>query len=117
LFNHCVSNFVLQLEDGKGIINYVNEYIYLGVKITKDGNRDPDINDRINKGRAAITKQNGILWDREVTPKTKTHIYHDSFYSPNYNVYISGLQVRASLYIQMYHPTRCSNFSGLLLFV
>ena len=26
--------------------------------------------------RAAITKLNSILWDRDVTPKTKTHIYH-----------------------------------------
>jgi hypothetical protein len=62
--------------DGKGIINYVNEYAYLGVKITKDGNHEPEINGRINKERAGITKLNGILWDRDVTPKTKTHIYH-----------------------------------------
>jgi hypothetical protein len=44
----------LQLEDGKGIISNVNEYTYLGVKITKDGNCEPEINDRINIGRAAI---------------------------------------------------------------
>ena len=48
----------------------------MGVKITKDGNHKPEINDRINRGRAAITKLNSILWDRDVTPKTKTHIYH-----------------------------------------
>ena len=66
----------LQLEDGKGTISYVNEYTYLGVKITKDGNHEPEINDRINRGRAAITKLNSILWDRDVTPKTNTHIYH-----------------------------------------
>ena len=47
----------LQLEDEKGIINCVNEYNYLGVKITRDGNHEPEINDRINKGRAAITKR------------------------------------------------------------
>ena len=29
-----------------------------------------------NKGRTAITKLNSILWDRDVTPKTMTHIYH-----------------------------------------
>ena len=57
----------LQLEDGTGIINYVNEYTYLEVKITKDGNHEPEINDRINSGRAAITKLNSILWDRDVT--------------------------------------------------
>ena len=66
----------LQLEDGKGIISHVNEYSYLGVRITKDGNHEAEINDRINRGRAAIVKLNSILWDRDVTPKTKTHIYH-----------------------------------------
>jgi hypothetical protein len=66
----------LQLKDGKEIINYVNEYTYLGVKITRDGNHEPEINDRISNGRAAITKLTGILWDRDVTPKTETHIYH-----------------------------------------
>jgi len=66
----------LQLEDGKGIISHANEYTYLGVRITKDGNHEPEINERINKGRGAITKLNSILWDRDVTPKTKTRIYH-----------------------------------------
>jgi len=66
----------LQLEDGKEIIKHVNEYTYLGVRITKDGNHEPEINDTINREWAAITKLNSILWDRDVTPKTKTHIYH-----------------------------------------
>ena len=47
----------------------------MGVRITEDGNHEPEINDRINRGRAVITKINSILWDRDVTPKTKTHIY------------------------------------------
>jgi len=47
----------------------------LGVRIIKDGNHQPEI-DRINKGRAAISKLNSILWDHDVTSKTKTHIYH-----------------------------------------
>jgi len=42
----------------------------------KDGNHEPEINDRINRARAAITKLNSILWDRDVTTKTKTHMYH-----------------------------------------
>jgi hypothetical protein len=33
------------------------------------------MNDRINRGRAAIKKPNSFLWARDVTPKTKTHIY------------------------------------------
>jgi len=44
--------------------------------LTEDGNHEPEINDRINRRRAVITKLNSILWDRDVTPKTKTHIYH-----------------------------------------
>ena len=28
------------------------------------------------RARAAITKLNSISWDRDVTPKTKTRIYH-----------------------------------------
>ena len=38
----------LQLEDGKGTISDVSEYVCLGVRITKDGNHEPEINDRIN---------------------------------------------------------------------
>jgi hypothetical protein len=34
----------------------VNEYTYLGVRITKDGNCESEINDTINKGRADITQ-------------------------------------------------------------
>jgi len=61
----------LQVEDGRGIISHVNEYIYLGVRIIKDGNHEPEINDRINTGRAA----NSILWDRDVIPKAKTQFF------------------------------------------
>jgi len=61
----------LQLQDGKGIISHVNEYTYLGVRITKDGNHKPEINDRINRGRAAITMLSSILWDRNLTPKQR----------------------------------------------
>jgi hypothetical protein len=66
----------LQLEYGKETISHVSETIYLGVRINKDGNHEPEIDDRISKGRAAISKLNSILWDSDVTPKTKTHIYH-----------------------------------------
>jgi hypothetical protein len=46
----------LQLEDWKGIISHVNEYTYLGVRITKDGNHEPEINDRINKRTSRYNK-------------------------------------------------------------
>jgi hypothetical protein len=59
------------------IISHVNGYnYYLGVRITKDGNHEPEIYERINKGRAATTKLNSILWDRDMILKTKTYIYH-----------------------------------------
>ena len=66
----------LQLEDGKWLISHVNEYTYLGVKINKDRNYEPEIKDKVNRERAAITKLNSILWDRYLTPTNKTHIYH-----------------------------------------
>ena len=37
----------LQLQDEKGIISHVNEYTYLEVGITKDGNHEPEINDKL----------------------------------------------------------------------
>jgi hypothetical protein len=51
----------LQLEDRKGVISHVNEYTYLGGRMTKNGNHEPEINDGINRGRAAITKLNSIF--------------------------------------------------------
>jgi hypothetical protein len=68
----------LQLEDGKGTINHVSENIYLGVRITKDGNHEPEINDRINRGRAAISKLKSILWDRDVTSKPDSYLSYNS---------------------------------------
>ena len=65
----------LKLEDVKGTISHVNEQVYLGVRITKDGNHEPNI-DSINKRPAAISKLNSFLWDRDVTSKAKTHIFH-----------------------------------------
>jgi hypothetical protein len=38
----------------------------------------------IYRGQAAVTKLNSILWDHDVTPKTKTHIYHAVVKSSNY---------------------------------
>jgi hypothetical protein len=65
---------ILGTVEGQGGFILYEEY-HKG-RITKDGNHEPELNGRINRGRAAITKLNSILWDRDVTPKTKTHIYH-----------------------------------------
>ena len=69
----------LQLEDGQGTISRVSEYVYLGVRITKDGNHEPEINDKINRGQAAMSKLNSNLWDRDVTSKTKNECNKVSF--------------------------------------
>ena len=36
----------LHFEEGKGTISHVKEYTYLWVRITKDGNCEPEINDK-----------------------------------------------------------------------
>jgi hypothetical protein len=46
----------LHREDGKGTISHLSENMYLRVRITKDGNHEPEISYRINRGRAAISK-------------------------------------------------------------
>jgi hypothetical protein len=66
----------MHLEDGKGKINHVNEHTYFGVRMSEDVNHEPEINYRIRRERAAVSKLNSILWDSDVTSKTKTHIYH-----------------------------------------
>jgi hypothetical protein len=38
----------LQLEDWKGVISHVNKCTYLGVRVTEDGNYEPEINVRIH---------------------------------------------------------------------
>ena len=51
--------------------------------IIKCSLHEPEINGRIDRGRIAITKPNSILWHRDVTPKTKTHIFHAVVKSTN----------------------------------
>ena len=64
------------LEDEQGTIKLCNEYIYLGTKITADGGHDVEIIERINKSRSAISKLNGVLWDQNISYKTKTTIFN-----------------------------------------
>ena len=71
----------LELEDGVGMINHVEEHNHLGVMVTNYGNHEAEINNRINKGQAAISKLNYVLWSQNVTPKIKTQIYRASIKS------------------------------------
>ena len=48
----------------------------MGTKITADGGLDVEINERINKGRSAISKFNGVLWDQNISSKTKATIFN-----------------------------------------
>ena len=61
----------LVLEYGSGKIKACDDYVYLGAKINTDRTHDVEINERINKGRTAISKLNGVLWDRNISSKTK----------------------------------------------
>ena len=58
-----------------GKISYIEEYKYLGVKITASGKQDKEIQSRINLGKMAISTLNGILWDKQITAETKTKIF------------------------------------------
>ena len=58
------------------LLLYDDEYVYLGTKINTDGSHDAEINERINKDRIAISKLNGVPWDRNISSRTKTKIFN-----------------------------------------
>ena len=65
----------IELEDGRKILD-CEEYKYLGVWLTKDGNLDRAIKDRNVQGRKAIAMLNGVLWDQSISKETKRKIYN-----------------------------------------
>ncbi len=50
--NNCRTADTVRL--GKQDIEYVTEFIYLGAKVTNDGNTEVEIKTRINKAREAL---------------------------------------------------------------
>jgi len=51
------------------------QFKYLGVIITKEGNSNEDIDNKIIQGRKAIGKLNSVLWNDKITLKTKKIIF------------------------------------------
>ena len=52
----------------------VRDFIFLGFKITADGDCSQEIKRRLLLGRKAVTNLNSILKSRDVTMQTKVHL-------------------------------------------
>ena len=52
----------------------VTNFIFLGFKITVDGDRSQELKRRLLLGRKAMTNLDSILKSRDITLPTKTHI-------------------------------------------
>ena len=61
-----------QIEGGKG--EAVTDFIFLGSKITADGDCSHEIKRRLLLGRKAITNLDRILKSRDITLPTKVHL-------------------------------------------
>ena len=61
-----------QMEGEK--VEVVTVFLFLGSKITGDGDRSHEIRRRLFLGRKAITNLDGMLKSRDITLPTKVHI-------------------------------------------
>ena len=52
----------------------MTDFIFLGSKITADGDCSPEIKRRLLMGRKAMTKLNSVLKSRDITLPTKVHL-------------------------------------------
>ena len=58
---------------GEGIILPVTDFIFLGSKITVDGDCSHDIERRLLLGRKAMTNLDSVLKSRDITLLTEVH--------------------------------------------
>ena len=58
----------------------VSDFIFLGSKITADGDCSHEIKRRVLLGRKVITKLNSILKSRDITLPTKAHLVKAIFF-------------------------------------
>ena len=56
-------------------IETVTDFIFLGSKITADGNCSREIKRHLLLGRKAMTNLESVLKSRDITLPTKVHIY------------------------------------------
>ena len=61
-----------QIEGGK--VEVVTDFLFLGSKITADGNRSHEIRICLPLGRIAMTNLDSVLKSRDITLPTKVHI-------------------------------------------
>ena len=56
--------------------SHLISWVYLGIKIHKEYRQNNDIKNRIDKGGATMSLLEGVLWNRQITRKTKLQIYY-----------------------------------------
>ena len=61
-----------QIEGGK--VEALTDFIFLGSKITVDGDCSHEIKRHLHLGRKAMTNLVSVLESRDITPPTKVHI-------------------------------------------
>ena len=66
-------------EIGGETVETVSDYIFLGSKITADGDRSHEIKTRLLLGRKVMTNLDSILKSRDITLLTKVHLFKASF--------------------------------------
>ena len=62
----------------------VTDFIFLGSKITADGNCSHEIKRHLLLGRKAMTKLDSIIKSRDITLLTKVHLVNAMFFSSNH---------------------------------
>ena len=65
-----------QIEGGK--VEVVTDFLFLGSKITADGDCSHEIRRRLLLGRKAMTNLDSVLKSRDITLPTKVHIVKSS---------------------------------------
>ena len=58
----------------------VREFIFLGSKVTADGDSSHEIKRRLLFGRKAMTNLDSILKSRDITLPTKVHLVKDTVF-------------------------------------
>ena len=62
------------MENRRGKVEALTDFIFLGFKITADGNCSHEIKRRLLLGRKAMTNLDGILKSRDITLPKKVHL-------------------------------------------
>ena len=65
-------------------VETVKDFIFLGCKITADGDCSHEIKRRLLLGRKAMTNQNSILKSRDIPLPTKVHLVKATVFSTSH---------------------------------